>query len=471
MGSERDTQAVFVPEKAFGFEGGTRLRVRIRHESSSASAVIGRFRLALTSAKEPLRSVKLPVAIQSIVRTPREERSPAEAARLAAYYRSIAPGLEPLRDRLARLRPLWSDLAAPATMVMKELPEPRKTYVHVRGSFLSKGKEVAPGVPSALHPFPADAPRNRLGLARWLVDPANPLVARVTVNRIWALYFGRGIVETVEDFGAQGERPVHPELLDWLATELVRQKWSLKAMHRLIATSAVYRQRASASPEVLARDPANRLLARGPRLRLEAEMVRDNALAVAGLLSPRIGGPSVFPPQPEGIWNLVYNDDKWVTSSGDDRYRRGLYTFWRRTAPYPMFSTFDAPSREAICTRRLATNTPLQSLTTLNDPVFVDAARALARRILVEGPKEPRAAAAYGFRAATARTPGAPELDRLLGLLESELARFRANERAARELALSGDVRPPDEVDVARFAAWTVVANVLLNLDETLTKG
>ena len=267
---------------------------------------------------------------------------------------------------------------------MKERDQPRETHVLARGNFLNPGEKVMPAVPAILPPLPAGEPANRLTLARWLVSPENPLTARVAMNRVWEQYFGHGLVETVEDFGTQGERPTHPELLDWLATEFVRQGWSLKAMHRLIVTSATYRQSSRATPELIERDPYNRLLARGPRFRVPAETVRDMALEVSGLLSPKIGGPSVFPYQPDGIWTQIYSGDKWEISKGEDKYRRGLYTFWRRTSPYPAFMSFDAPSRELICARRLRSNTPLQALTTLNDPSFVEAAEALARRIMKE---------------------------------------------------------------------------------------
>ena len=471
MRALEDTQAVFAAENPFGFAGGTRITVRLKHESALAAQSIGRFRLSITTEKGAGKSVRIPVRIQSILAIPATERSGRQLEQLRAHYRSIAPKLESLREALSSARSLWADLAQPATMVVKELPEPRKTYVHIRGSFLSKGKQVTPGVPSVLHPLPEGASSDRLTLARWLVDPVNPLAARVAVNRIWAQYFGRGIVDTEEDFGSQGQLPSHPELLDWLATEFVQQKWSRKALHRLIVTSAAYRQSSRVTDDLLQRDPANRLFARGSRLRLEAEMIRDNALAIAGLLSSKMFGPSVFPPQPAGIWNLVYNDDKWIESAGEDRYRRGIYTFWRRTAPHPSFMTFDAPSRELICTRRTATNTPLQALTTLNDPVFFDAARGLARRILIEAPSDPLEGIRYGFRLCTARRPSTEESDRLLRLFEEELGNFQRNPKAAEELATGGGVARPDGCDTGRFAAWTVLANVLLNLNETLTKG
>jgi hypothetical protein len=315
---------------------------------------------------------------------------------------------------------------------------------------------------------------NRLGLARWLVSPANPLTARVAVNRAWEQFFGRGLVETSEDFGTQGSPPSHPELLDWLATELVAQKWSLKAIHRLIATSATYRQSAAVTPALVERDPTNRLLARGPRFRMEAEMLRDATLAAAGLLSRKVGGPSVFPPQPEGIWDNPYSDAKWVTSEGEDRYRRSLYTFIRRTSPYPSLMTFDATSRELCTVRRVRTNTPLQALAMLNDEGFFEAARALAGRMTLEGGTTALARAAYGFRLVTSRTPTAAETNRIVASYEKQLAHFRAQPGAA-ERVVTGFNRQQPAVSVAgsrvvERAAWTMVANALLNLDEAVNK-
>ena len=370
--------------------------------------------------------------------------------------------------KLADLKKQLDGVHAPTTLVMEEKADGQvpSTYTHVKGAYLSKGEKVTADVPAALNPFPAGRPRNRLGLAYWLVDENNPLTARVEVNRIWEQYFGRGIVETSEDFGTQGQRPTHPELMDWLATELMRRHWSLKAIHRLIVTSATYRQSSRVTPGLLARDPLNRLLARGPRFRMEAEMVRDAALSVAGLLSLKIGGPSVFPLQPDHIWDIPYNGDQWVTSTGEDRYRRALYTFWRRTSPYPEFLTFDATSREFCTVRRIRTNTPLQALTTLNDPAFFEAARGLARRALQEGGKDPAAQITYAFRLCAARRPTLFERTRLAGLYNAERKRYQADKEAAQKLAGG----PPDQPDLPQTAAMTVVANVLLNLDETLTK-
>jgi hypothetical protein len=375
------------------------------------------------------------------------------------------------QGRMAALRKQEADLKITTTLVMRELPEPRATHVMIRGNHTNKGDSVSPGVPAKLHPLVPGQPAKRLALARWLVDPNNPLVGRVTMNRLWAQYFGRGFVETSEDFGAQGEPPTHPELLDWLATELIQRKWSLQAMHKLIVTSATYRQSSRTTPALYERDPFNRLLARGPRLRLEAEMVRDNVLAVSGLLNRRIGGSSVFPYQPEGVWFNPYSADKWIVSTNGDQYRRGLYTFWRRTAPYAAFMAFDAPSREVCCERRPRTNTPLQALATLNDKAFVEPAAALARRIMMEARGDDRDRAVHGFRLSVARPPSAVELDHLLALYRESVEKYRKDPAAAQAMAKSGLPEPPKELDTAELAAWTVVANVLLNLDETITKG
>ena len=412
-----------------------------------------------------------PSWIASTISALREHGAEQKKNERAAEYRAIAPELKPTRDRLAALRKKLNDERV-TTLVMQELPTPRKTHVFVGGSFLNPGDEVAPGVPAVLGSIkrpdsktPAKQLPNRLDLARWLVGPQNPLTARVTVNRMWAAHFGIGIVGTVEDFGTKGDRPSHPELLDWLATEFVRRSWDMKAMHRLIVTSATYRQSPRISPEMFARDPQNRLLARGPRVRLEAEMVRDQALAVSGLLSPKIGGPSVMPPMPDGIWSSPYSGDRWSTSNGEDRFRRGLYTFWKRTSPYPSFMSFDAPSREYCVVRRPRTNTPLQALTVLNDPVYVEAAQSLARRI-VKSSNDPLARATYGFRLTLARRPTPAELERLTALYHQEIERFSKDAASAR--AMAGPAAAISGAANAELAAWTVVANVLLNLDETL---
>jgi hypothetical protein len=369
-------------------------------------------------------------------------------------FRTTTPLLKETRDALAAKRKALADLKIPSTLVMREhVSFERPSFeLRVRGSFSAKGERVYAGTPRALPPMRDDLAINRLGLARWLVDPNNPLVARVAVNRLWEQIFGRGLVETSEDFGSQGSPPTHPELLNWLATEFVAQKWSQKALLRTIVLSATYRQ-SSAVPAALAeRDPYNRLFARGPRVRLEAEMIRDVMLAVSGLLSEKISGPSVFPLQPDGIWNMPYNSDKWTVSQGEDRFRRSLYTFWRRTSPYPSFMTFDATSREFCAVRRVRTNTPLQALTLLNDPASFEAARALAGR-MVAGGTTPAARASTGVKLVLTRPSQPQEVERLVALYEQELAHYRKRGESEPELA-----------------AWTMVANVLLNLDEAITK-
>jgi mono/diheme cytochrome c family protein len=412
--------------------------------------------------------------------------TPAEAAQRrrvgVAIARLAAPLVTPqplltaaltgaARKRLMALRKQEGAIKPASTLIMKELPKPRTTHILIRGSYTNKGPVVTPGVPAKLHPLAPRQPLNRLALARWLVDPNNPLVGRVILNRIWAQYFGRGLVETSEDFGIQGEPPTHPKLLDWLATEFIRQKWSVKAMHRLIVTSATYRQSSRVTPPLYERDPYNRLFARGPRFRLDGEMVRDNALAISGLLNPKIGGPSVFPYQPDGVWNNPYSGDKWVTSTNGDQYRRGLYTFWRRTAPYAELVAFDAPSREVCTERRPRTNTPLQALAALNDRPFVEAAAALGRRMMTEvnGTDEERAR--HGFRLCVARMPSRAELGQLLRLYRENLEKFKKDPAAAKAMARSGLPKLSKEMNPAELAAWTVVANVLLNLDETVTKS
>ncbi|MBX7165069.1 MAG: PSD1 and planctomycete cytochrome C domain-containing protein [Pirellulales bacterium] len=412
---------------------------------------------------------QLPESIRAIAAVPVDQRTPEQRAELAKFNTERDPALARAAEELDKLQK--NPPAVTSTPVYEELAEPRTTRIQLRGNFLDPSDEVSAGVPAVLHALPEDAPKNRLTMAHWLVDPRNPLVARVLVNRLWEQYFGRGIVETCEDFGTQGDRPTNPELLDWLATELVRLDWSLKAMHRTIVLSATYRQSSHVAPELAAHDPDNRLLARGPRLRLEAEMVRDQALAASGLLSAKMYGPSVMPPQPDGVWQVVYSGDTWNTSAGEDRYRRGIYTFWRRTSPHPMMTTFDAPSREVCVVRRSRSNTPLQALVTLNDPVFVEAAQALARRMLLESGASPAERIERGFRLCVARRPEADETARLVALVESELAAYRQDPEAAARMATEPLGPVPTGLDTAELAAWTVVANVLLNLDETLTKG
>jgi hypothetical protein len=339
--------------------------------------------------------------------------------------------------------------------------------VHRKGSFLDPGAEVRPELPAVFGTLPEGLSRDRLGLARWIASAENPLFARVFVNHLWALDFGRGLVDTPDDFGTQGDPPSHPELLDWLAVRFVEEDFDVRALQRRIVTSRTFRQDSRLDDAALERDPANVLHARGPRYRLAAETLRDVALAASGLLDTRIGGPSVFPPQPPGIWTMIYSSDQWIESTGPDRYRRGLYTFARRTAPYPTTALFDAPSREVACARRSRTNTPLQALALLNDPQFVECAIALARRMRREGGGTPEGAVRRGFRLCVAREPEAEETRTLAELLRSSAARFAASPEAAAALLANGHGTPPPDEDAAEVAALAVVANVLMNLDET----
>lgn len=409
-------------------------------------------------------------------------RDKPDAPELTRYY--LEHVHEPTRLRLApaaeEIRRVQAEIAsiensAPRMPIMRELTGEarRESHLFEKGSYRSPGKVVEPGVPEVFAGVSAAEPTDRLELAGWLTDPDNPLTARVAVNRVWESIFGRGLVETSEDFGTQGSLPTHPELLDWLALRFIEDGWSVKQLCRTIVTSATYRQSSAAGSEARTLDPRNELLGRAPRYRLEGEMVRDSALAAAGLLSEKIGGPPVFPPQPDGVWKVVYNGDTWQTSAGDDRYRRGLYTFWRRTSPYPTLMTFDAPSREVCVARRIRTNTPLQSLNTLNDPAFVEAAQALARRMIREARDagDPASVADRGMLLCVSRHADASETRELVALFESERERLEADPDAARLLAGSPPVERPEGPTEADIAAWTSVALILLNLDEFLTRG
>lgn len=437
------------------------LRITLVFASEFSGQGIGRFRLSATSISSPEKTVETPAELRPLLAIPPEQRSAKQAGDLSKAFREVAASLKADHNEMKKLREELDSLGIATTLIMSERPatEAPSAKVRIRGSFLSPGDTVYAGTPAALNPWPEGAPKNRLGLAKWLVSRDNPLTARVAVNRIWEQYFAHGLVETSEDFGTQGERPTHPKLLDWLAVEFMEGGWSRKAIHRLIVTSSTYRQDSRVTPELNERDPYNRLLARGPRFRAEAEMVRDIVLSASGLLSLKIGGPSVFPYQPEGVWDNPYSDDRWKMSQGEDRYRRGLYTFARRTAPYPSMTVFDAPSRELCTVRRVRTNTPLQALTTLNDPVFFEAAQALAKRIGQEAGPSEADRAALAFRLCTGRHPKQNELNEIVRSYNQELDTFRQHPELTAKLA-----------GPAELAAWTIISNSLLNLDETITK-
>jgi hypothetical protein len=400
-----------------------------------------------------------------------------DAGRLREYFLTYqAPdALRAAHTELEMLRARKEDLVKviPTAMIMAEMKKPRDTFILARGDYRNQTDKVQPGVPAVLPPLPKEAPLNRLTLARWLVDPAHPLTSRVAVNRYWQTYFGYGIVKTQEDFGVQGEPPTHPELLDWLATEFMKS-WDVRAMQRLIVTSSTYRQSSKTTPALVEKDPENRLLARGPRVRMPAEMIRDTALAAGGLLNDAIGGPSVMPYQPKGLWEeLAFGDgfsaQSYEQGHGPDLYRRGMYTLWKRTAPPASLATFDAPDREKCTARRAQTNTPLQALVLMNDPTYVEASRALAQRALLEGGKDPKSRLTYAFRLVTARKPSGKELKVLRTLLDGRFKVFRQDRQAALKLLSVGESRRNNTLDVAELAAYTTVASVIFNLDETIT--
>jgi hypothetical protein len=455
---------------------GDKLIVRLDHQFEFAypGFSIGRLRLSITEDADPTLEPAMPAAIEAIVKIAREKRTEAQNKELLRHFADSAADTRPARDEIARLRGAIASIEnATGTPVMKELPagKRRVTKLHRRGNFLDPGEAVEPAVLSSFHTLPKGAPANRLGLARWLAAPNNPLTARVAVNRHWSQFFGRGLVETQEDFGAQGQPPSHPELLDWLAVEFRESGWSLKQLCRLIVTSATYRQTARADSALIERDRFNRLLARGPRFRMEAEMIRDSTLTVSGLLSPKMYGPSVMPYQPDGIWKSTYNTDTWKTSPGADRHRRGLYTFIKRTSPYPAMATMDAPSREICTVRRINTNTPLQALVTLNDRVYVEAAQALARRAVHEGGDSAAARIAFALRAALIRPARDREVAALERLYQQRLDAYRRDPGAAKQLATDPLGPLPVGWSPPELAALTAVCNVILNLDEFLTRG
>ncbi len=410
-----------------------------------------------------------------------EARDPEQVAALSTYFRENVSTDPVLREIVADRRVATTlkgelDAKVATTLVMEEREEPRGAYVLNRGAYDQPGEQVQPGVPSIFPPLPVDAPSNRLALARWLVDPAHPLTARVTVNRLWQQVFGQGIVRTTEDFGSQGEPPSHPELLDWLAADFVASGWDVKAFMKQLVMSSTYRQSSRATAVSRDRDSTNRLYSRGPRFRLDAESIRDQALALGGLLQPTVGGPSVKPPQPLGLWKAVgyvgSNTDTFVSDTGAEKvHRRSLYTFLKRTAPAPQMNILDAPSREACTVRRERTNTPMQALMLMNDPQYVEAARAFARRVLEEGGATVEERIAYAFEAATARQPRAAEAAILMDTLQAHMGQMTQDAEAASQLASVGDVDPDARADVAELAAWTMVANLILNLDEVINKG
>ncbi len=546
----RSRVAVFETAETVGFASGTILTFTLKQIHGGEHA-LGRFRLSATAGVKPVQADPLPKELRAILvntefsgaaiplsptggedarragevtsaspnqhgRAAKPQRTQAQQRALFSAYRITDKNLAEANKKIAGLMDQWP--TAPTTLVLESREEPRATHIFKRGDFRRLGDLVTPGIPAVLGAIPTNEPLNRLALAKWLVSTNNPTVARVIVNRVWAQYFGRGLVTTPEDFGTQGEKPSHPELLDWLACEfrqpsvvaqasglrslasfqlavgsdsgnpsapstatrmvaapasqrLAPPPWSLKHLHRLIVNSATYRQSSRITPESWERDQYNALLARGARVRVEAEVIRDIALAASGLLNPKIGGPSVYPPIAEGVLSLGYGAPMaWPTETNSNRFRRGLYTFWKRSVPYPSLLVFDSPNADIACARRMRSNTPLQALTTLNDPAFMESAQALGLRVFKEGGREDRARAEFAFRLCTGRAPTDSELKALLGLYEQQYRRFEHSTATALQVALADPQKIPAEVNLHKVAAWTLVARVILNLDETVTK-
>ncbi|MEZ6138574.1 MAG: DUF1553 domain-containing protein [Pirellulaceae bacterium] len=477
---DQSHRLTLIPEQPLAFEGPATLSLTIEHNSTHRHHLLGSFQVAATSDIGAHDWSRIPPKLLAIHLQSQAERSADAQRQLAEFYnRELANVTADARSELKSLR-AKIDKLKPATSVpiMREVDgqQRRDTFVQIRGNYKSLGGQVEPGTPAVFHPVSLSQPDatgpTRLELARWLVDRRNPLTARVWVNRIWESLFGLGIVRSSEEFGSQGDAPSHPELLDWLAVEFMDSGWDNKQMLRLLVTSQTYRQTSMVSEELLSEDRDNVWLARGPRVRLSAEMIRDQSLAVAGLLSHRMYGPPVRPPQPNlGLTAAFGSGTDWQASEGEDRYRRGLYTTWRRSNPYPSMATFDAPSREVCTLRRDSTNTPLQALVTLNDPGFVEAAQALARRarLHTNGDNDEQRLDLV-FELCTSRPPSDDERTALLALLNDAQQQLAADPEAARQLATDPLGPLPDGADPVELAAWTAVCNVLLNLDEMLMK-
>jgi hypothetical protein len=463
-------QTTKIPEDA-------RLTVRLLHKAI-AGHNIGRFRLYATSVAASVAKIDkigLPETVRSAVAIPISDRTAVQTKEIANYFRTNVDNpfsrkqgdLEAAKKKLADF-----ENSLPTSMIMKELPTPRDAFLLRRGEYDKPGEKVSRGIPSVLPPLPEDAPVNRLGLAKWIVSPSNPLTARVWVNRQWEKFFGIGLVKSVDNFGTQAEVPSHPELLDWLATEFVRIGWDMKGIQKQIVMSSTYRQSSKADPLDYKNDVDNKLLARGPRFRLPGEVVRDQALAISGLLVEKVGGPSVRPYMPDGVWDETskYGDLRgYKHDKNDGLYRRSLYTIWKRTAAPPTMLMFDSPSREFCTVKRSRTNTPLQALALLNEVTFVEAARVLAQRMNDQPNKDLEGKIRWGFRQVTGRYPEQQELDVLVTGYERRVQAYSSDLEAAKKLVAWGESKVVD-IQPSELAALTLTANVLLNLDEVVTK-
>jgi hypothetical protein len=470
--------AVFQFEEPLRNAKGAVLRIRLKQNHGGANSDdnencnLGRIRLSVTAAPGA-KADPLPKDVRDILAIPRERRSAEQVQTVFGYWRTTVPEWKSENEAIAAL---WREYPEGSLqlVLMDRGQDHRQTHILNRGDFLQPGRLVEPGTPAFLHPMATGGARDRLAFAKWLVDPRSPTTARSIVNRVWQSYFGTGIVATSENFGTQCDPPSNQPLLDWLAVDFMESGWSLKKLHRKIVTSAAYRQSSSVAPELLAKDPDNRLLARGPRFRVDAELVHDIALSAAGLLNPAVGGPSVYPPAPAFLFQppASYAPKTWKVAEGPERYRRALYTFRFRSVPFPTLQAFDSPNGEMSCVRRARSNTPLQALSTLNEPLFVEAAQALARRALREAGDSDRERLAYAFRLCTSRAPEAAELNVLLELLSKEDRRIGDGWISARDLAGLGSETSalPATVTPRQLASLTAVSRVILNLDETITK-
>ncbi|MFK5920756.1 MAG: DUF1553 domain-containing protein [Verrucomicrobiota bacterium] len=433
---------------------------------------LGRIRLSALTG-DP-NAVDIPKNIATILKLPENKRSKKQLNQLNDFYVKSNPALKKLESQLNQIKKQLESLPNPSTLVMIEMDKTRETHVMKRGNYLSPAEKVSAATPGSLHPFKAGLAKNRLGFAKWLMDPANPLVARVTVNRWWAELFGQGLVSTIEDFGTQSTPPTHPQLLDWLATEFMTSGWDMKHTLKTIVMSDTYRRDSKLTALLLEKDPNNRFYARGPRFRMSAEMIRDNALTVSGLLSTKMHGPPIMPYQPKGIWRQVgRNEPKWVEAKDENRFRRGVYVVWRRAAPYPSFVNFDAPDRSACLVKRPRTNTPLQALTLMNDPAYVEIALALAGRIILERPQpDISERIRHGFELVLGRQPKKQELNYLISVFQERSQRLKNDPKAAEEIIKNGTyIKLSTEVPATEMAAWFYIAGILLNLDETINKG
>jgi hypothetical protein len=468
---------VFVPDKPLDFPNGVVLDFHMKQNHGGWNSDdhmnnnLGRFRLSVTSDPEPVAD-PIPKHMRSILGIPHDKRTDEQIATVFTYWRTTVADWKAENDQIEKLWKQWP--AGSTQLVVQARDQKRSTSILKRGDFLKPTKPVTAGVPAFLHQLKdRKADGSRLTLANWLASRDSPTTARVFVNRVWQSYFGTGIVSTPEDFGMRSESPSHPELLDWLAVEFMEHGWSIKDLHRLIVNSATYRQSSKVTPALYERDPYNRLLARAPRLRVEGEIVRDIALSASGLLNEKVGGPSLFAPAPAFLFMppASYGPFNWIEVKGTDRYRRALYTFRRRSTPYPVFTNFDVPNGDSPCVKRVRSNTPLQALTLLNESVFVDCARALGLRAIREGGKTDTERVAFAFRCCTGRLPTDDEGRVLARLLTGQRERIQKGEINAGALA-TGDqaAKLPDGVSASDAAAFTVIARVLLNLDETITK-